>query len=87
VLSYHPRHSIMCEVSAGYTVLCSASEPQHNEHTSACAGGFLGEKHDRRCGWVNNTENRYMKKRDSAALSAIEELPSRITCTILMFCG
>jgi hypothetical protein len=36
---------------------------QRQEHTSACAGSFLGEKHrSLESRWVNNNANRYRRK-------------------------
>ena len=32
---------------------------QHHRRSSARVEGLLGKKHDWRCGWINNTANRY----------------------------
>ena len=55
---------------------------QHYEHTSACAGDFLGEMHDRQSGWVNTIANRYRNNRQGAG-----EGDLRVTNRLRLFLG
>jgi hypothetical protein len=73
-LSYHPRHSKICEVLAAPTAVCSALGPPY-ESTSTWPGGFLGEKHDRQSGWINRIARRYRSLLGGLAFAG-EDMPA-----------